>query len=42
MRRSRQGDVHISYLPLAHIYERVIIYTCIHTGTGVSLPIALW
>ena len=31
----RQGDVHISYLPLAHIYERVIIYTCIHTGTGV-------
>jgi len=42
MRRPRQGDVHISYLPLAHIYERVIIYTCIHTGTGVSDARAFW
>ena len=33
--------MHISYLPLAHIYERVIIYTCIHTGTGVRLPRSL-
>lgn len=30
------GDVHISYLPLAHIYERVLLYTCLHTGTAVG------
>ena len=30
------GDIHISYLPLAHIYERVIVYTCLHTGAAVG------
>jgi len=32
----RPGDVHLSYLPLAHIYERVIIYTCLQSGTGIG------
>jgi len=30
------GDVHISYLPLAHIYERVIVYTCLHSGAAIG------
>jgi long-chain acyl-CoA synthetase len=32
---SEEGDVHVSYLPLAHIYERTIVYTCLHNGAGV-------
>lgn len=31
-----EGDVHVSYLPLAHIYERTIVYTCIHNGAGIG------
>ena len=31
-----QGDIHISYLPLAHIYERVVLYTCLHTGSSIG------
>jgi len=34
----RPGDVHISYLPLAHIYERVVLYTCLHSGSAARLP----
>ena len=30
------GDVHLSYLPLAHIYERVVLYTCLHNGTSIG------
>ena len=33
---SEEGDVHVSYLPLAHIYERTIVYTCIHNGAGIG------
>jgi hypothetical protein len=37
----RLSDVHISYLPLAHIYERVVLYTCLHSGSAARLPRAL-
>lgn len=30
------GDRHISYLPLAHIYERVNLVLCTHTGASVG------
>lgn len=30
------GDKHISYLPLAHIYERVNLVTAIHLGASVG------
>lgn len=30
------GDRHISYLPLAHIYERVTMVTATHAGCAVS------
>ena len=32
----RPGDVHISYLPLAHIYERVNTLSCTHFGAGIG------
>lgn len=28
--------MHISYLPLAHIYERTVEYTCLHKGVSVG------
>lgn len=30
------GHRHISYLPLAHIYERVNTISCTHAGVGVG------
>jgi long-subunit acyl-CoA synthetase (AMP-forming) len=30
------GDVHISYLPLAHIYERVNTISCTHFGCAIG------
>lgn len=30
------GDTHISYLPLAHIYERTTLYTCLHNGVAIG------
>jgi hypothetical protein len=30
------GDVHISYLPLAHIYERVNTISCTHAGGAIG------
>ena len=30
------GERHISYLPLAHIYERVNLVTCTHLGSAVG------
>lgn len=30
------GDTHISYLPLAHIYERTTLYCCIHNGVAIG------
>jgi long-subunit acyl-CoA synthetase (AMP-forming) len=30
------GDRHISYLPLAHIYERVTLYGITHVGTSIG------
>jgi hypothetical protein len=30
------GNRHISYLPLAHIYERVNLVTCVHQGASVG------
>lgn len=32
----RVDDVHISYLPLAHIYERLALYGCLHAGAAVG------
>lgn len=29
-------DVHISYLPLAHIYERINTITCTHRGAAIG------
>lgn len=29
-------DVHISYLPLAHIYERINTVTCTHRGAAIG------
>jgi long-chain acyl-CoA synthetase len=26
------SDVHLSYLPLAHIFERLVTYACLMTG----------
>ena len=28
--------MHLSYLPLAHIYERVVLYTCLHMGSAIG------
>ena len=30
------GDRHISYLPLAHIYERIMAVTAIHCGCSIG------
>ncbi|KAL6757995.1 hypothetical protein V8C86DRAFT_1809130 [Haematococcus lacustris] len=30
------GDRHICYLPLAHIYERINLVTCVHLGSSVG------
>lgn len=30
------GDRHICYLPLAHIYERINLVSCIFTGTSIG------
>mmetsp|Transcript_29042 Transcript_29042/g.63528 ORF Transcript_29042/g.63528 Transcript_29042/m.63528 type:complete len:708 (-) Transcript_29042:112-2235(-) len=30
------GDCHISYLPLAHIYERVVLISCLHYGVSIG------
>jgi len=32
----RPGDVHMSYLPLAHIYERVNTVSCCHFGAAIG------
>eukprot|EP00884_Botryococcus_braunii_P022126 jgi/Botrbrau1/8598/Bobra.0380s0019.2 len=32
----KEGDRHISYLPLAHIYERVTVYGMTHTGIAIG------
>jgi len=29
-------DVHISYLPLAHIYERVVMQACVYSGASIG------
>ncbi|KAK9816781.1 hypothetical protein WJX72_005028 [[Myrmecia] bisecta] len=34
--RLQQGDKHISYLPLAHIYERVSLISCLHAGVSIG------
>jgi long-chain acyl-CoA synthetase len=31
-----QGDVHISYLPLAHIYERINVVNATHGGAAIG------
>jgi len=28
-------DVHMSYLPIAHAFERYVIWTCIFFGTNI-------